>query len=131
MPATKTEIFSDIDLGFVAHPITGKVSRKTNREAVKQSVKSLILTDFYERPFKSNIGCGIRNYLFELFSPAIKQSMENTIKEVIENFEPRADLIEVLVEDRPDLNAMTVSVAFLVNNDPDPVVLDVILERVR
>ena len=89
------------------------------------------MTDFYERQFKSNIGCGIRNYLFELFSPAIKQSMENTIKEVIENFEPRADLIEVLVEDRPDLNAMTVSVAFLVNNDPDPVVLDVILERVR
>jgi len=131
MPATKTTIFSDIDLGFVAHPITGQVSRKTNREAVKQAVKSLILTDFYERPFKSNIGCGIRNYLFELFSPAIKQSMENTIKEVIENFEPRADLIEVLVEDRPDLNAMTVSVAFLVNNDPDPVVLDVILERVR
>jgi phage baseplate assembly protein W len=131
MPATKTTIFSDIDLGFIPHPITGQLTKKTNREAVKQSVKSLILTDFYERPFKSNIGCGIRHYLFELFSPPIKQAMENTIREVITNLEPRADLIEVLVEDRPDLNAMTVSVAFLVNNDPDPVVLDVILERVR
>lgn len=128
--ADKT-VFSDIDLMFVAHPATGQLTRKKNREAVRQSVKSLILTDFYERPFKSTIGCGIRNYLFELFTPATKQQMENAIREVIRNHEPRAELIDVLIEERPDYNAMTVSVAFYIVNDPDPVVLDVILERVR
>lgn len=125
------ELFSDIDLGFIAHPITGKVSRKVNREAVRQSVKSLILTDYYERPFKSNIGCGIRYYLFELFSTAIKQQMESAIRETIANHEPRADIIEVLVEEKQDINALVVSVAFMILNDPNPVVLDVILERVR
>jgi len=127
----KKDIFSDLDLQFIAHPITGNVGRKTNREAVRQSVKSLILTDYFERPFKSDIGCSIRYYLFELFTPPVKQQMERAIKEVIKNYEPRADVFEVLVEDRSELNALTVSVAFMILNDPDPVILDVILERVR
>ena len=131
MPAPTREIFSDIDINFIANPITGKLQRKTNRDAVRQSVKSLILTDFYERPFKSEIGCNLRYYLFELFTPATKQQMENAVKEVIENYEPRADVIGVLVEERPDMNALTVSVAFMISNDPSPVILDVILERVR
>ena len=127
----KKDIFSDLDLNFIAHPITGNVGRKTNRESVRQSVKSLILTDYFERPFKSDIGCSMRYYLFELFTPPVKQQMERAIKEVIKNYEPRADVFEVLVEDRSELNALTVSVAFMILNDPDPVILDVILERVR
>jgi len=128
--ATDT-IFSDLDLAFIAHPVTGNVTRKTNRDAVRQSVKSLILTDYYDRPFKSDIGCSIRYYLFENFTPMIKQSMERAVREVIANYEPRANVIEVLVEDRTDLNALTISIAFTVKNDPSPVILDVILERVR
>ena len=125
------EIYSDIDLAFLSHPITGKLSRKINREAVKQSVKSLIMTDFYERPFKPLIGCGIRQLLFENFHPAIVQEMKLAISEVIENYEPRAELISVDVDVRPDANAMSISVVFYVVNDTAPVVLDVILERVR
>lgn len=131
MAETKREIFSDLDIAFIAHPITGQLARKTNRDAVRQSVKSLILTDYFERPFKSDIGCSIRYYLFELFTPALKQQMENAIREVIKNYEPRAEIIDVLVEERQDLNALTVSVAFFILNDPEPVFLDVILERVR
>ncbi len=131
MAETKKEVFSDLDLAFIAHPITGQLARKTNRDAVRQSVKSLILTDYFERPFKSDIGCSIRYYLFELFTPALKQQMENAIREVIRNYEPRAEIIDVLVEERQDLNALTVSVAFFILNDPEPVFLDVILERVR
>ena len=127
----RKEIYSDIDLGFFAHPNTGKLTKKVNRDAIRQSVKSLILTDYYERPFKPNIGCGIRYYLFELFSPAVKQQMESAIRETIANHEPRADIVEVLVEERQELNALVISVAFMIINDPTPVVLDVILERVR
>lgn len=127
----KQEIFSDLDLAFIPHPITGNVGKKANREAVRQSVKSLVLTDYFERPFKSDIGCSIRYFLFELFTPPVKQQMERAIREVIKNYEPRADVFEVLVEERPEVNALTVSVAFMILNDPDPVILDVILERVR
>lgn len=127
----KKEIYSDVDLGFFAHPITGNVSRKVNRDSIRQSVKSLILTDYYDRPFKPNIGCGIRYYLFELFTPAVKQQMESAIRETIANHEPRADIVSVLVEEKQDMHALVVSVAFMILNDPNPVVLDVILERVR
>ena len=130
MAEIKREVFSDLDMAFIAHPMTGNVGRKTNREAVKQSVKSLILTDYFERPFKSDIGCSIRYFLFENFSAVVKQQMERAILEVIENYEPRADVFEVLVEERPEMNALTISVAFYILNDLEPVILDVLLERV-
>lgn len=131
MRETKDEVFSDLDIGFVSHPITNRLTRKTNREAVRQSVKSLILTDFYERPYKSDIGCNIRAYLFELFTPDIKQRIESSVREIISNYEPRADVIAVLAEDYPDTNTLLISVAFRIKHEPEPVVLDVILERVR
>lgn len=131
MATTTKELYSDLDIAFIGNPITGKLGRKLNRDAVRQSVKSLILTDYFERPFKPEIGCSIRYYLFELFNPAVKQQMENAIREVVRNYEPRAEVIDVLVEDRPDLNALTVSVAFSILNDPEPIILDVLLERVR
>lgn len=131
MKESKDIIFSDFDLAFIPHPVTKKLSRKTNREAVKQSVKSLILTNFYERPYKPNIGCNISGYLFELFTPDIKQLIEESINSTIRNNEPRAEVIAVMAEDRTDLNSLVISVAFRVQNDPDPVFLDVLLERVR
>jgi phage baseplate assembly protein W len=131
MPQPKEEIFSDIDMSFTAHPITGFLTKKTNRQAVRQSVKSLILTEAYERPFQPLIGCGIRNYLFEPFTSLTKKLMEDSIEETINNFEPRADLIAVQVEEYQETHTLAVSVAFMIQNDPDPVILDVILERVR
>lgn len=131
MRETKDEIFSDLDLGFISHPVTKRLTRKTNREAVRQSVKSLILTDFYERPYKSDIGCNIRGFLFELFTPDVKQRLESAVREIISNYEPRADVIAVLAEEYPENNTLLLSVAFRIKHDPEPVVLDVILERVR
>lgn len=116
MRETKDEVFSDLDIGFVSHPITNRLTRKTNREAVRQSVKSLILTDFYERPYKSDIGCNIRAYLFELFTPDIKQRIESSVREIISNYEPRADVIAVLAEDYPDTNTLLISVAFRIKH---------------
>lgn len=127
----KTEIFSDLDLSFAAHPITGAVNRKTNRLAVRQSVKNLVLTNFYERPFQPDIGCGIRNYLFEPLTEITRKLIEEAIRETVENYEPRADIIAIQVEEYPETHTLAVSLAFMILNDPEPVVLDVILERVR
>lgn len=131
MPEPKQEIFSDLDMSFTSHPITGFLSRKTNRLAVRQSVKNLILTEAYERPYKPLLGCGIRNYLFEPFTPITRKLMEDSVKETIDNYEPRANLIAVQVEEYEETHTLTVSIAFMIQNDPEPVVLDVILERVR
>ena len=127
----KKEIYSDIDHAFLSHPVSGKLTRKTNREAVKQSVKSLVLTDFYERPFKPEIVCGLRQLLFENFHPAIVEEMKTAIGEVIGNYEPRASIISVDMDARPDSHAISASIVFSIINDAEPIVLDVILERIR
>jgi len=124
-------IFSDLNLAFTAHPVTGALSRKLEREAVRQSVKSLVLTNRGERPFKPDIGCSIRSYLFELWTPMVKQQMEHAVLEVIRNYEPRARIIRLVINDNPDMNSLIVSIAFMIRNDPTPVTLDVILNRVR
>jgi len=131
MPEPKKDLFSDLALSFTAHPVTKQLSRKKNREAVKQSVKSLILTDFYERPFKPRIGCSIRKSLFEPFTPITQQTIENAVREVIKNYEPRADVVDVIAEATPDQNFLALSVIFYIKNDPNPIDLDLILERVR
>lgn len=132
MAEPKSAFFSDIALGFKAHPVTGNLQRKTDDEAIKQSVKSLILTDFFERPFKPNIGCSIRYLLFELFTPATKQMMENAIAEVIRNYEPRVSLQTVNVKEDQDRNSLEATIIFRIKNRPNaPINLSIILERVR
>ena len=131
MPEPSRVIYSDFDNLFVTNPITKKLATKINRNAVKQSVKNLVLTDFYERPFQSDIGCNIRGFLFEPFTSRLQEQMKQTILNTIQNHEPRAKVIDVLVEDRIDLNAISLTIAFEILNDSEAVVLDVLLERVR
>ena len=63
--AKNTRNFSDIDLTFIANPVTGDLSKKYDENAVKQSIKNLVMTRNYERPFNSSIGSQIYNVLFE------------------------------------------------------------------
>ena len=131
MPDPSQVIYSDFDTLFVTNPITKSLNKKINRDAVKQSVKNLILTDYFERPFSSNICCNIRGFLFEPFTSHLQEQIKQAVINVIENYEPRASIIDILVEDRLDLNAISLTIAFEVVNDSEAVVLDVILERVR
>ena len=131
MARTKETFYSDIALAFNAHPVTGEIQRKIDDDAIKQSVKSLVLTNFYERPFRPDIGCSIRYLLFELFTPATKQMMQNAIAEVIENYEPRAELIDVFVDSNIDGNAINVTIKFRAVNQTDPEVVNFFLEKVR
>ena len=131
MPDSSEVIYSDFDNQFITNPITKSLNKKTNRDAVKQAVKNLILTDYYERPFEPNIGCNIRGFLFEPFTSHLQEQMKQTILNTIQNHEPRAKVIDVLVEDRIDLNAISLTIAFEILNDSEAVVLDLLLERVR
>ena len=125
------EVYSDIDLAFLSHPITGKLTRKINRQAVRQSVKNLILTNHYERPFKPEIGCTIRGLLFENFHPGLDEDLARTIQETIENHEPRVELIQIQIDEKPDQHAIAISIVFRIRNVEETETLDLLLERVR
>jgi phage baseplate assembly protein W len=131
MPELKEPVFKDIPLSFNAHPVTGNVKALTNREAVKQSVKNIVLTNFYERPYNPILGGDVLAQLFENFSPITEYEISNNIREALDNFEPRAEVDEIKVDAQDDLNALNVTITFRVVNDINPVSVNVFLERVR
>jgi phage baseplate assembly protein W len=126
-----TRIFSDLDLNFTAHPVTKDISRRYDDNAIKQSIKSLLLTRNYERPFHSEIGSPIRALLFELPGPMFTIMLQRAIIDVINNFEPRVEIIDVKVNDSIDANEVYVSLEFKIINTERPITLDLALERTR
>ena len=131
MPEIKEPIFKDIPLSFNAHPVTGLIKSLTNREAVKQSVKNIVLTNHYERPYNPFLGGDVLSKLFEPMTSITEYEVTTNIKQALENFEPRADVLEVVVDAKEDLNALEVSITFNIINEIDPVTVNVLFERVR
>tara|TARA_Y100001937_G_scaffold102619_1_gene141152 strand:- start:4376 stop:4801 length:426 start_codon:yes stop_codon:yes gene_type:complete len=124
-------IYSDLNLNFTKNPATKDVARLTDVEAVKRAVRNLILTNRFERPFHPEIGSSIRDLLFELITPLNAVLLQDRIEEVIENFEPRAVVQQVMVQDEIDRNRYKVTISFYVNNMPEPVTITEFLQRLR
>ena len=124
-------VFKDLDLNFTAHPIKKDIVKHTNEYAVINSVKNLILTNYYERPFRPEIGSGISNLLFENVDPLISSRLERAIEETILNYEPRVSLSLVRTTAYPDENRYSVTLTFFIVNNPNPITIDFFLERIR
>ena len=124
--------YSDLDLFFSAKGVSKDISKVTDIQAVKRSVRNLVLTNHYEKPFHPEIGSGVRDILFEPMTPITANILTRKIEDVIENFEPRAKLISVRAQPNIDRNEYTVTVEFYVINPPTELVdLTVMLERLR
>ena len=129
--STNTRRWADLDLDFTAHPVTKDIVLKKDVEAVKRSIRNLILTNKYDRPFQPNIDGGVTRHLFELSTPHTIHNIESAIKNCIYNYEPRAEVINVFVAGDLDNNGFNVSLTFRVINTPDPVTVELFLERLR
>lgn len=129
--ARNTRKFSDLDLNFLANPNTGDVSKKFDENAIKQAVKNLIQTNYYERLFHPEIGSQVRGLLFEPYSPMLDAMLTRAISNTITNYEPRVQLISVDVRSNPDNNTVYVSITFKIINTERPITVDFILNRTR
>jgi len=124
--------YSDIDLFFGKNAGNTDINKITDVQAVKRSIRNLVLLNHYEKPFHPEIGSGVRDMLFELMTPVTAQILARKIQDVIENYEPRARLVAVRALPNLDRNEYNVSIEFYVVNAPTELVeLDVILERLR
>lgn len=126
-----TRLFKDLDLNFTRNPVTNDITKIEDVDAVKRSVKNLVQTNFYERPFRPELGCGIRELLFENYNPITGIFLKRKIEEVITNFEPRVMLNQITLDDDPDRNRLKVSISFYIQGIEDPVVVETFLERLR
>ncbi len=130
--ARSARIYKDLNLIFSPHPNTKDITKKTDIEAVKQSVKNLVLTNHYERPFHPEIGSNVTDILFEPMTPLTANLLTKQISEVITNFEPRARLVSVNANPRLDQNEYEVTINFYVVNIPGELVsFTTMLERLR
>ena len=130
MPSN-TRQFSDLDLNFTPHPVTGDVGFKKDENAVKQAVKNLVLTQNFERPFHSEIGSTLRSLLFEPATPMTKEILRKTISDTITNFEPRVELLGVDIRYTLDDTAVDVRIRFKIKNTFTPIDVSLTLERTR
>ena len=128
---SRTPDYSDLDLDFIAHPMTKDVVVKTGADAIKRSVRNLILTNFYEKPFRPGVGSNAVKLLFDNMSPLVSNFLKDAIKEVIQNYEPRVQLVNVTVEPDYDNNGYTARLDFIVLNRNEPLTTTIFLERVR
>ena len=120
--------FTDIDINMTLHPQSKDVTLKSDINAIKRSVKNLIMTNHYERPFKPGLGVNLRGMLFELDNTEILV-LEEEIKSLLNTFEPRATFTNIMTS--VDGHELDVTIMFQVGNSPEPHSLDLILERVR
>ena len=123
--------FRDLDLDFTRNAVTNDVNVVEDVIAVKRSLRNLVQTNFYERTFQPELGCGVRELLFENFTPMTKVFLERKIEEVIVNYEPRVNLQNVAVDDDQDKNRLVVDIYFYVVGVPGPQVVQTFLQRVR
>ena len=127
-----TRQYTDLDLFFSKKISDSDISKITDIQAVKRSVRNLILLNHYEKPFHPEIGSGVRDILFEPMTAITAIILNRKIEDTINNFEPRAKLISVRSIPDLDRNAYNVSIEFFVVNTPTELVdLTVMLERLR
>lgn len=127
----KERIFSDIDFNLDIHPVTGDVIKVFDKDAVLASVKNLVLTEFYGRPFHPEIGSSVAGLLFEPFTPIVGEAIRITIEDVINAHEPRAEVEDVLVEFNERTNSLRVTIDVYLRALMQAASVDVVIERVR
>jgi phage baseplate assembly protein W len=129
--ATSQKIYADLDLTFNKVPGTKDVAVSYNDQAVIRSVRHLLLTNFYERPFQSNLGSNLNKLLFEPFNNITAGLLQNEIINVINNFEPRVeiDTVEVIADE--DRNTFIAKMTFFIGNNSAPTSINMLLQRSR
>jgi len=123
--------FKDFNLLFTAHPVTKDVNSVVDEAAIKASVRNLLTTHNFERPFHPEIGCQLYGLLFENFTPITRDLMIKTIYDTINKFEPRVVLLDVNINEDVDNNELKVDVYFKIKNTERPITLTTSITRVR
>jgi phage baseplate assembly protein W len=123
--------YKDLDLNFTKHPIKNDVNKHTDATAVINSIKNLILTKHYERPFQPDIGSNVQNLLFENLDRITAATLEREITQVINTYEPRAKISRLTATPDIDNNAYTLSMEFYILARTEPITINFTLNRVR
>ena len=123
--------YSDLDLDFQINPITGDINKKKGVDAVKRSLRNLIFTSYYERPFNSSIGSEVPKLLFDNVDLVTASLLEDALKRLINIYEPRVQLTGLIVFADIDNHGFNVQMEYIILNTETPATFNIFLERIR
>lgn len=123
--------YRDLNLLFQKHPLTADIVKNTDEAAIKSSVVNLITTKNYERKFHPEIGCQLYGLLFENFTPVVINLAQQTIKDVLDKFEPRVTYKEARIRNKEDENGIEIDIFFIINSTDKLVKVTTAIQRIR
>ena len=129
--ANTTRTFSDINLNFTSHPSTADIVKVEDEDAVKNAIRNLIQTKNFDRPFHPEIGCAIHQLLFDNFTPLTLQLARKAVEDILRAYEPRADILDIIVAETQDQNELNISVIFKLLNSDKPIKVSTLITRNR
>ena len=129
--ANLTKIYSDLDFTFTRKPVVGDVALSYDEKAVIRSIRNILSTKKYERPFNPDFGSNIDALLFENISPMVASTLQREIENTLSNYEPRAIVKNISVSASPDENRYNVTITFYIENATQPTTVTLLLERNR
>jgi len=123
--------YTDFDLNFGIHPVTKDILKKKDENSIAQSIKTLLLTSHYERPFNPDLGSNLKRFLFEPIDDVTTTLIRDSIFETLKNYEPRITIEEITATPNFDLDQYDVTITFFIKNVLDPITISFFLERIR
>lgn len=126
-----TNVFSDIDLDFTPHPVSGDIAVLKDSAAVKRAVRNILFTGLYERPFNPEFGGNLKQLLFEPATPMTAISIKTYIQDALRIYEPRVSIVDLQVSLDQDLLGYNVYLLFAVDNISQVDTFQIFLERIR
>lgn len=129
--SSRNREYIDIDLSFGVKPSSGEVYKKTAAASVKQAIKTLVLCNSFEKPFRPDFGGNVRGQLFELADNGLDIILREKIDDAISQYEPRAEILDIVVNLLPDRNSLEVTIRFKVVNTEEEVEFTTTLARLR
>ena len=130
--AANTYIYSDIMNSFMIHPIKKDLVLLTDIDAVNRSLKNIIQTNFYERPYDPLYGANLRHYMFENYDQSIENEMKIDIQNAIDNHEPRVIVNDISISGDPDTHELNISITYQIKNiSSNSIIFSTTLKRSR
>lgn len=121
--------FVDIDLSFAKHPVSKDISKKTNENAIGASLKNLIQTRLYGRPFHPELSSQVNDLLFEPLTPSTIATLQRVIKYCIDNFEPRVQTLLINIQEEEDKSALIITIIYRIIGTTENVKTQFTLQR--
>jgi len=128
---SKKKPFSDLDLSLKIHPIRKDIIPLKDDAAVKNAVRNLLISNFYERPFQDDLGANLRGLLFEPVGVITNIELRDNIRFVLEKYEPRITVRSIDITDIFDTNQYRIKVNFAIKQDNQNDSVEIVLRRLR